>query len=153
MTSIHLTLSDYVIVVGYLVVVVLVGAWFRNRVRNARDYFAGGQQIPWWMAGISHYMSSFSAFSFIAYSQLGYTYGWVAVTLFWVTIPGCLAGGSLFREVLAARARYHADPVPGRTVQRLCAAVLCVGRNPDEDLRRCPEGLLPPGCLYRSPAA
>lgn len=48
------------------------------------------------MAGISHYMSSFSAFSFIAYSQLGYTYGWVAVTLFWVTIPGCLAGALFF---------------------------------------------------------
>lgn len=96
MTSIHLTLSDYIIVVGYFVVVVLVGAWFRNRVRNARDYFAGGQQIPWWLAGISHYMSSFSAFSFIAYSQLGYTYGWVAITLFWVTIPGCLAGALFF---------------------------------------------------------
>jgi len=98
MTSIHLTLSDYVIVVGYLVVVVLVGAWFRGRVRNARDYFAGGQQVPWWMAGISHYMSSFSAFSFIAYSQLGYSYGWVAVTLFWVTIPGCLAGALYFAK-------------------------------------------------------
>lgn len=96
MTSIHLTLSDYVIVAGYLVVVVLVGAWFRNRVRSAQDYFAGGQQIPWWLAGISHYMSSFSAFSFIAYSQLGYTYGWVAVTLFWVTIPGCVAGALFF---------------------------------------------------------
>jgi SSS family transporter len=96
MTSIHLTLSDWIIVAGYFVVVVLVGVWFRNRVRNAQDYFAGGQQIPWWLAGISHYMSSFSAFSFIAYSQLGYTYGWVAVTLFWVTIPGCLAGALFF---------------------------------------------------------
>lgn len=96
MTSIHLTLPDYIIVAGYFVVVVLVGVWFRNRIRSPRDYFAGGQQIPWWMAGISHYMSSFSAFSFIAYSQLGYTYGWVAVTLFWVTIPGCLAGALFF---------------------------------------------------------
>lgn len=98
MTSIHLTLPDYMIVAGYFLVVLLVGIWFRNRVRNARDYFAGGQQVPWWMAGISHYMSSFSAFSFIAYSQLGYTYGWTAVTLFWVTIPGCLAGGLFFAK-------------------------------------------------------
>jgi solute:Na+ symporter, SSS family len=96
MTSIHLTLSDYVIVAGYLVIVLLVGAWFRNRVHSAQDYFAGGRQVPWWMAGISHYMSSFSAFSFIAYSELGYTYGWVAVTLFWVAIPGCLAGAVFF---------------------------------------------------------
>lgn len=96
MTSIHLTASDYIIVAGYFVVVLLVGVWFRNRIHGTRDYFAGGQQVPWWLAGISHYMSSFSAFSFIAYSQLGYRYGWVAVTLFWVTIPGCLAGALFF---------------------------------------------------------
>jgi SSS family solute:Na+ symporter len=96
MSSIHLTLSDYIIVAGYFVLVLWVGAWFRNRVQSSRDFFAGGQKIPWWMAGISHYMSSFSAFSFIAYSQLGYTYGWVSITLFWVTIPACLAGGMFF---------------------------------------------------------
>lgn len=96
MTSIHLTASDYIIVAGYFVVVLLVGVWFRNRIQGTRDYFAGGQRVPWWLAGISHYMSSFSAFSFIAYSQLGYRYGWVAVTLFWVTIPGCLAGALFF---------------------------------------------------------
>lgn len=98
MTSIQLTLSDYIIVVGYFVLVLWIGAWFRNRVHNAADFFAGGQKVPWWMAGISHYMSSFSAFSFIAYSQLGYMYGWVSVTLFWVTIPGCLAGGLFFAK-------------------------------------------------------
>jgi SSS family transporter len=43
-------------------------------------------------------MSSFSAFSFIAYAQMGYTYGWVAVTLFWATIPGCAAGGLFFAK-------------------------------------------------------
>lgn len=98
MTYIHLTLPDYIIIVGYFVLVLWIGIWFRNRMQSAADYFAGGQQIPWWMAGISHYMSSFSAFSFIAYSQLGYMYGWVSVTLFWVTIPGCLAGGLFFAK-------------------------------------------------------
>ena len=61
-----------------------------------RDYFAGGNRIPWWMAGISHYMSSFSAFSFIAYAQIAYTWGWVAVTLFWAVVPACVAGGLVF---------------------------------------------------------
>jgi len=98
MTQIRLTPSDYLVVGGYFVLVLWIGLWFRNRLSAVKDYFAGGNQIPWWMAGISHYMSSFSAFSFIAYAQIGYMYGWVAVTLFWVTIPGCLAGGMFFAK-------------------------------------------------------
>ncbi len=91
-----LTLSDYVVVIGYFLLVLWIGLWFRRRLTNVDEYFAGGNQIPWWMAGISHYMSSFSAFAFIAYAQIGYMYGWVAVTLFWSAIPACIAGGLLF---------------------------------------------------------
>jgi solute:Na+ symporter, SSS family len=93
---ITLTSADYVVVIGYFIVVLGIGLWFRKRLTNVGDYFAGGNQVPWWMAGISHYMSSFSAFSFIAYAQIGYMYGWVAVTLFWVSIPACIAGGLIF---------------------------------------------------------
>lgn len=90
------TVSDYIVVAGYFVLVLCIGLWFRTRLTNVGEYFAGGNQIPWWMAGISHYMSSFSAFSFVAYAQIGYMYGWVAVTLFWATVPACIAGGLLF---------------------------------------------------------
>ncbi len=98
MTHLRLTASDYLVIIGYFVLVLWIGIWFRNRLATMKDYFAGGNQIPWWMAGISHYMSSFSAFSFIAYAQIGYMYGWVAVTLFWVAVPGCLAGGLFFAK-------------------------------------------------------
>ncbi len=91
-----LTLSDYIVVAGYFLLVLWIGLWFRKRLTNIGEYFAGGNQIPWWMAGISHYMSSFSAFAFIAYAQIGYMYGWVAVTLFWAAVPACIAGGLLF---------------------------------------------------------
>ncbi len=99
MTQLRLSASDYLVVAGYFVLVLWVGFYFRNRLVGARDYFAGGNRIPWWLAGISHYMSSFSAFAFIAYAQIGYTYGWVAVTLFWATIPGCALGGLLFARL------------------------------------------------------
>ena len=96
----HLLLApaDYLVIAGYFLLVLGIGLWFRNRVVTVKDYFAGGNQVPWWMAGISHYMSSFSAFSFIAYAQIGYMYGWVAVTLFWVTVPSCIAGGLIFAK-------------------------------------------------------
>lgn len=98
MTVLHsrLALPDYLVVAGYFVIVLWVGFYFRNYLTAAKDYFAGGHQVPWWMAGISHYMSSFSAFSFIAYAQMGYAYGWVSVTLFWASVPACVLGGLVF---------------------------------------------------------
>ncbi|MEO6964623.1 MAG: hypothetical protein ABI076_01835, partial [Acidobacteriaceae bacterium] len=98
MAHIHLAASDYLVIVSYFVLVLWIGIWFRNRLGTMKGYFAGGNQIPWWMAGISHYMSGFSAFSFIAYAQIGYMYGWVSVTLFWMVVPGCLAGGLFFAK-------------------------------------------------------
>lgn len=73
MTKISLSTADYVVVGGYFVLVLWVGFWFRNRLAAPKEYFAGGNRIPWWLAGISHYMSSFSAFAFIAYAQIAYT--------------------------------------------------------------------------------
>jgi SSS family transporter len=98
MTAVHLSFPDYVVVIGYFVIVVWIGLYFRNQIVAAKDYFAGGHQIPWWLAGISHYMSSFSAFAFVAYAQLGYTYGWVAVTLFWASAFACTLGGLFFAK-------------------------------------------------------
>ena len=95
-TAIHLSTPDYIVIAGYCVVVVWIGLWFRKRVSTVTDYFAGGHQVPWWLAGVSHYMSSFSAFSFIAYTQIAYLYGFTAITLFWASVPACVLGGLVF---------------------------------------------------------
>ncbi len=95
-SRIYLSTADYVVILGYCVLVVWIGLWFRKRLSSVSDYFAGGHQLPWWLAGISHYMSSFSAFSFIAYTQIAYLYGFTAVTLFWASVPACIAGGLIF---------------------------------------------------------
>jgi len=98
MTHLHLTAPDYLVIGGYFLIVLWIGFYFRKRLVGAKDYFAGAHQVPWWLAGISHYMSSFSAFSFIAYAQMGYLYGWVAITLFWVSVPACILGGTVFAQ-------------------------------------------------------
>jgi Na+/proline symporter len=135
MTQVYLSAPDYLVVAGYFVIVLAVGFYFRNRLEAAKDYFAGGNQIPWWLAGISHYMSSFSAFSFIAYAQMGYRYGWVAVTLFWATIPGCVLGGLMFAKRWR-RARVI-TPVQffGEPVQQFHPPTLRLGWYPDEGVR------------------
>jgi len=95
-TGLRLTFPDYIVIFGYFIVVLIVGIYFNKRQKASQDYFAGGHQVSWWLAGISHYMSSFSAFTFIAYSQMAYTYGWVAITVFWLSTPACILGGLVF---------------------------------------------------------
>src|ERR1700743_2240037 len=90
--AIHLTAADYLVIAGYFVLMMAIGLWARKSQATATDYFAGGHQISWWMAGISHYMSGFSAFAFVVYSQMAYTYGWVAITIFWTGVAAGLLG-------------------------------------------------------------
>ena len=99
MQSIHPL--DYVIVLLYFAIVVLVGMYFSKFIKQAKDYFAAGAAVPWWLAGISLWMASFSALTFVVYSQLAYKYGFVAISMCWTVIPAMIAA-SLF---LAARWR------------------------------------------------
>jgi SSS family solute:Na+ symporter len=96
MNHFPLTLSDIVVIAGYLLLVLYIGLYFRRRMRSAEDYFAGGHQVPWWLAGVSHYISSASALTFVAYSQLGYEYGFVSIVVAWTAVPGCILGGLVF---------------------------------------------------------
>ena len=41
---------NWAIVLGYLGVIAGVGFWFMHRSRNAKEYFKGGGNIPWWAA-------------------------------------------------------------------------------------------------------
>ncbi len=87
---------DMIVLVGYFALMLGIGAYFYRYMRGMKDYFSGGNRIPWWLSGVSFYMSSFSVFAFVFYSALAYKYGWVAVTLFWVTIPATVVGVLFF---------------------------------------------------------
>jgi SSS family transporter len=82
---------DYIVVVFYFAIVVVVGLYFGKYIKQAKDYFAAGAAVPWWLAGVSLWMASFSAMTFVIYSQLAYRYGFVAITLCWVVIPAMIA--------------------------------------------------------------
>lgn len=79
----------------------MVGVYFWKRMRHASDYFTGGHNVPWWLAGVTFYMTGFSAFTFVAYSEMAYRYGFVAVVLAWSPAVA-MAVGTRF---LAARWR------------------------------------------------
>ncbi len=107
-SSVSLAVADYAVIVGFFVVMLAVGFYFAGQMHSIRDFFSGGNRVPWWLSGASFYMSSFSAFAFVAYSELAYLYGWVSVTLYWVTVPASVIGAYWF----AARWRRAARTSP-----------------------------------------
>ncbi|MCC6144350.1 MAG: hypothetical protein IT368_11140 [Candidatus Hydrogenedentes bacterium] len=103
-----LATADYIVMAGFFAALLAVGLFYAGRMRNLRDFFSGNRQVPWWLAGISLYMTTFSAFTFVSYSALAYQYGLVAVSIWWFSIPGCL----LSAWFLASRWRRAATTSP-----------------------------------------
>ena len=99
-----LQIADHIIIVGYFLMLTGIGLYFWKRMKHVRDFFTGGNAIPWWLAGVSFYLTGFSAFTFVAYSEMAYRYGFVAITLAWSSAVA-MAVGTLFLAARWRRAR------------------------------------------------
>ncbi len=89
---------DYFILGGYFILMLGIGAYFYRYMKGMKDYFSGGNNIPWWLSGVSFYMTSFSAYAFITYSALAYRFGWVGVTLLWISMPATMVSVLFFAK-------------------------------------------------------
>ncbi len=87
--------ADHVVIAGYFFLLASIGVYFWRRMRHVGDFFAGGHNVPWWLAGVSFYLTAFSAFTFVAYAEMAYRYGLVAVTMTWAAAAAMLAGSLL----------------------------------------------------------
>lgn len=75
-----------VAVVGaYFTLLVGIGAAFARSAKSTSDYYKGGNIIPWWAVGLSQYMASFSAYSFVVIAGVVYAKG--AFGLLWTCLP------------------------------------------------------------------
>ncbi|MFE7011468.1 sodium:solute symporter family protein [Streptomyces sp. NPDC057651] len=82
---------DWTALAGYFLVMLLIGVWSHRRISGVGDYFTGGGKMPWWLSGISHHMSGYSAAVFVAYAAVAYSYG--ITVYFWAFVPLALATG------------------------------------------------------------
>ncbi|HZE40847.1 MAG TPA: sodium:solute symporter family protein [Stackebrandtia sp.] len=72
---------DWSMVIAYFALMIGIGVWSRRRVKTSRDFFIAGGRMPWWLTGISHHMSGYSAVMFVAYAGVAYTDG--VTVYFW----------------------------------------------------------------------
>ena len=76
------TSIDYAVIAVYLLAMLGIGASFMRYNRGASDYFRGGSRVPWFVAGLSSFMSGFSAWTFTGAAGVAYRQGLVVVLMY-----------------------------------------------------------------------
>lgn len=71
----QVTSLDYGVLIFYFCFLASIGWITRRFVHNTSDYFRGGGQMLWWMAGASAFMNMFSAWTFTGGASRAYTDG------------------------------------------------------------------------------
>lgn len=86
---------DLVVIFTYFVIIMGIGLFFMKVNKGGKEYFTGGNMIPWWMSGISLYMGNFSAWIFTGAAGFAYTAGWFTILYFGIGPFAYLIGSRL----------------------------------------------------------
>lgn len=66
---------DLAIIFGYLIGIVLFGAWFGRKQKTTRDYFLGDRSVPWWAVAFSIVATETSTITFISVPGIAFSRG------------------------------------------------------------------------------
>jgi len=72
---------DYLALIGYLVVIVGIGAYFSRRENSTEDYFLAGRRVPWWAAALSIFSTHLSAVTFMGIPAAAFKTDWVTILI------------------------------------------------------------------------
>ncbi len=74
-------LVDYIVIVLYVLGILGAGMVFAGKMKSRKDMFVAGGQSPWWVSGLSAFMTMFSAATFVVWGGIAYKYGVVAIAI------------------------------------------------------------------------
>jgi SSS family transporter len=89
---------DYVVLVGYLLLMAGIGAYFMRYMRVGSDFLKGGNRVEWWVAGMASFMSGFSVWTFTGGAGFAYRQGLIGVFLMALAVPAFFFGYIVFAE-------------------------------------------------------
>lgn len=92
----HANTADYALIALYFGIVIFVGWYSSRKNKNTDDYFKAGGQVPWFLAGVSNWVSGFSAFMFVAAAGFTYKHGLGAAVVFTAATWAYLVGAFYF---------------------------------------------------------
>jgi SSS family solute:Na+ symporter len=73
---------DYIVIGFYLLLMLGIGFYFSRFMKGGKDFFIGGNLIPWWVSGVSLYMTMFSAWTFTGGASFVYYTSWFGLFYF-----------------------------------------------------------------------
>jgi len=80
----NFTVLDWTAIVGYLLITLFLGLYFRGRSgKSVDDYFVSGRNVSWWLAGTSMVATTFAADTPLVVTGLVYTQGVAGNWLWW----------------------------------------------------------------------
>jgi Na+/proline symporter len=80
----NFTILDWAAIVGYLLITLFLGLYFRSRSgKSMDDYFVSGRSVSWWLAGTSMVATTFAADTPLVVTGLVYSQGISGNWLWW----------------------------------------------------------------------
>ena len=87
MEELSLELLDYAVIIGYFVILGVVGYIVGKKEKNvSEDYFLAGRSLPWYVVGTSQVASNLSSEQFIGVMGSAFIYGICAAVFSWGNI-------------------------------------------------------------------
>ncbi|WP_049972596.1 sodium/proline symporter [Haladaptatus cibarius] len=84
--------------VGYLIVVILIGYWGSKKVESEEDFFLGGEKLPGWALALSERSSGMSGWLLLGMPGLAWATGLSSV---WVLVGA--SGGAIIQWVIYSK--------------------------------------------------
>ncbi len=85
-----LQITDYIVVLLYMIVVVIIGFYFSRKQKDSEDYFLGGRKIPWFAAGLSLIVSLISTLTYLGATGEVIRHGLAYNVAYWALLPAFL---------------------------------------------------------------
>ncbi|HZV68709.1 MAG TPA: sodium:solute symporter family protein [Saprospiraceae bacterium] len=81
----NLKLIDIIIILGYIALTIVIGFWISNRAsKSLKDYFLGGNKLPWYALGLSNASGMFDISGTMWLVYLLFIYGLKSVFIPWL---------------------------------------------------------------------
>lgn len=107
----EMTYWDWGVMAAFFGAMIGIGVYTTHLIRNTKDYFTGSGKMPWWLLGVSHHVSGYSAVAFTAYAAIAYNTGFTVYI--WWAVPislACYVGIFFIVSRWARlRTRYHIE--------------------------------------------
>jgi len=80
-----LQLIDFALIISYLIMMVMIGWYYRNKARlNQKNYLMGGKKLPWYMLGLSDASDMFDISGTMWMVALCFVYGFKSIWIPWL---------------------------------------------------------------------